>query len=34
MIGHKQDGKVSWRFAFNATAPILPDFQAATAFQL
>ncbi|WP_438959281.1 protein-L-isoaspartate O-methyltransferase family protein [Nereida sp.] len=34
MIGHKQDGKVSWRFAFNANAPILPDFQAATAFQL
>ena len=34
MVGHKQDGKVSWRFAFNATAPILPDFQVATAFQL
>jgi protein-L-isoaspartate(D-aspartate) O-methyltransferase len=34
MVGHKQDGKVSWRFAFNATAPILPAFEAATAFQL
>jgi protein-L-isoaspartate(D-aspartate) O-methyltransferase len=25
-IGHKSDGHVAWRFAFNAAAPVLPDF--------
>lgn len=33
-IGHKQDGRVSWRSAFNASAPVLPGFEKATAFQL
>lgn len=33
-IGFKQDGRVSWRFAFNATAPILPGFAKETAFAL
>ncbi len=25
-IGHKIDGRISWRFAFNASAPVLPGF--------
>ncbi|WP_395540334.1 protein-L-isoaspartate O-methyltransferase [Neotabrizicola sp. sgz301269] len=25
-IGHKIDGRISWRFAFNAAAPVLPGF--------
>lgn len=33
-IGHKQDGVVSWRFAFNATAPVLPGFEALRTFVL
>lgn len=33
-IGHKADGRVSWRFAFNASAPILPGFEAARGFTL
>lgn len=33
-VGHKADGRVSWRFAFNATAPILPGFAKAAAFAL
>jgi protein-L-isoaspartate(D-aspartate) O-methyltransferase len=33
-IGHKQDGVVTWRYAFNATAPILPGFEARRAFVL
>ncbi|MFK7745499.1 MAG: protein-L-isoaspartate O-methyltransferase [Roseobacter sp.] len=33
-IGRKQNGKISWRMAFNAGAPVLPGFQRATAFQL
>jgi protein-L-isoaspartate(D-aspartate) O-methyltransferase len=33
-IGLKSQGKVSWRFAFNATAPILPGFAAERAFAL
>lgn len=33
-IGHKADGRVSWRYAFNATAPVLPGFAAKTAFVL
>ena len=32
-IGHKIDGRLSWRFAFNATAPILPGCQGAPSFQ-
>ena len=33
-IGLKQDGEVTWRFAFNATAPLLPEFDVADEFQL
>lgn len=33
-IGHKLDGKVSWRFSFNATAPVLPGFEARHGFVL
>lgn len=32
-IGYKVDGAVSWRFAFNAGAPVLPGFSKAPAFQ-
>lgn len=33
-IGHKLDGKISWRFCFNATAPVLPGFEARRGFVL
>lgn len=33
-VGHKRDGKVSWRMVFNAGAPVLDGFQKETAFQL
>jgi len=33
-IGHKIDGQVSWRFAFNATAPVLNGFEARREFAL
>jgi protein-L-isoaspartate(D-aspartate) O-methyltransferase len=33
-IGHKVDGRVTWRFAFNASAPVLPGFAAERAFTL
>lgn len=33
-IGHKIDGTVNWRYAFNASAPVLPDFKAQAAFAL
>ena len=33
-IGHKIDGKMNWRFAFNAGAPVLAGFQKAEAFTL
>lgn len=33
-IGHKIDGRISWRFAFNAGAPVLDDFRAARSFAL
>ena len=33
-VGHKIDGEVVWRDAFNAGAPILPEFAKATAFAL
>lgn len=33
-IGYKIDGRISWRFAFNATAPVLPGFAAAKGFSL
>jgi hypothetical protein len=28
------DGKVTWRYAFNATAPVAPGFEAVRAFVL
>jgi protein-L-isoaspartate(D-aspartate) O-methyltransferase len=33
-IGYKIDGVVTWRQAFNATAPVLPGFAAARGFVL
>lgn len=33
-LGLKQEGAVSWRFAFNATAPVLPGFAAERSFAL
>jgi len=33
-IGFKENGHVSWKFAFNATAPTCPDFQQVEEFQL
>lgn len=33
-IGHKSEGRVTWRFAFNATAPVLPGFAKAAVFAL
>lgn len=33
-IGRKRDGVVSWRYAFNATAPVLPGFEMRRAFVL
>ena len=33
-IGHKLDGHVNWRFAFNAGAPVLSGFEKARAFAL
>lgn len=31
-IGHKTNGKVVWRFAFNASAPVIPGFSTRHAF--
>lgn len=33
-IGYKSDGAVSWQFAFNASAPVLPGFAAKRVFAL
>jgi len=33
-IGQKNDGRVDWRFAFNASAPVLPGFEKVTEFAL
>lgn len=33
-VGHKIDGQISWRAAFNATAPVLPGFAARRGFTL
>lgn len=33
-VGHKSDGLINWRFAFNASAPVLPGFAAARSFSL
>ncbi|GGM02682.1 protein-L-isoaspartate O-methyltransferase [Pseudooceanicola nanhaiensis] len=31
-IGYKIDGRMSWRFAFNASAPVMPGFEKKRAF--
>ncbi|KAA2311457.1 protein-L-isoaspartate O-methyltransferase [Pseudooceanicola sediminis] len=33
-VGYKIDGKVSWRFSFNAGAPVLPGFERHAVFTL
>ena len=33
-VGHFIDGEISWRFAFNATAPMLPGFEREKTFAL
>lgn len=33
-VGHKIDGAVNWRFAFNASAPVLPGFEKSAVFAL
>lgn len=33
-IGHKIDGAITWRFAFNAGAPVLPGFARTSEFAL
>lgn len=33
-VGYKIDGKIAWRFAFNAAAPVLPGFERQRAFVL
>ena len=33
-IGYKIDGEMTWRFAFNASAPVLPGFAKETEFAL
>lgn len=33
-IGHKHEGHVSWRFAFNASAPVTPGFERTREFAL
>ncbi len=33
-IGHKKEGAIAWRYAFNATAPVLPGFEARRTFVL
>lgn len=33
-VGHKIEGQVSWRYAFNASAPLLPGFEKTSSFAL
>jgi protein-L-isoaspartate(D-aspartate) O-methyltransferase len=33
-IGYKIDGNITWRFSFNAGAPVLPGFEEQRAFML
>ena len=33
-VGHKIDGQISWRFSFNAGAPLIADFRKTSAFAL
>lgn len=32
-IGHKLDGKISWRYSFNGSAPLLPGFVKSVGFE-
>ncbi len=33
-VGYRLDGAITWRFAFNANAPVLPGFESSRAFVL
>lgn len=33
-VGYKIDGRISWRYAFNAGAPVIPGFERHSAFTL
>ena len=33
-LGYKMNGNVTWRFAFNAGAPVIPAFARQTEFSL
>lgn len=33
-VGHKMDGRISWRFAFNGTAPVIAGFEKSAEFAL
>lgn len=33
-VGYKSNGQISWRFSFNASAPVLPGFTTARSFVL
>lgn len=33
-LGHKSNGRITWRYAFNAGAPVLPGFSASAEFAL
>lgn len=33
-IGYKENGRITWRFSFNAAAPVLPGFAATQGFTL
>ena len=33
-IGHKLDGHINWRFAFNGTAPVIQGFEKKAEFAL
>ena len=32
-LGYKADGRMSWRYSFNASAPVLPGFERARTFE-
>ena len=33
-LGYKADGRMNWRYSFNASAPVLPGFERARTFEL
>jgi len=33
-VGYKVDGKMNWRFSFNASAPVLPGYAHPQEFKL